>query len=410
MLKRLNINIETISRMSKSYVYYLIHYAVLFYVSTVIANHYLAETFGEYQYFVSLFSFLLSFSQMGTIQGFLVIAPRVPNQMKILAASLIVRGMAFIIVALLTFVVFMYLKIGIMGYLFIFVFFPLTMSLSEVFDYLDITQREVKYDMMFESTTFLSMVLLCVKTGQSIELVVIARFISKFLTEYMKFRYLKNNYNFSLPSFKYIVWFMRRCRAFLVNRIILDVYAKSEILFLGYIATKKELGVYSAATVIFSAMITGESLISRRLVPKLTKAYSDVVYIRKILIDSILIKMLYYVPAVAVALAVSGYAFPFIYRSGEYAKSEIIFLIMLIGVVSQVFSNHTIFLLMNSRKLYFIRFLFGALMNCFLGYLFYIKFSIEGYAASIQLVKLLMVAFSVFLTYYMLNRMIREEA
>jgi O-antigen/teichoic acid export membrane protein len=177
---------------------------------------------------------------------------------------------------------------------------------------------------------------------------------------------------------------------------------------LGLIATKKEVGLYVVAYSIYSALLVGEGLLARKLFPKLTKAFHDNNEVKKVLIMSIIYKSLYFITAIIITYyLLNNIIFTYLYTAEEFNKSSIILDFMLIGLISHIFANNTNYLLMLENKyLYMSRFSVGLLLNIILGCSFYYLYNLEGYTIAIQSVKLIMITYSIYVSFYYLQRKI----
>jgi O-antigen/teichoic acid export membrane protein len=396
--------------MIKQYIYFLTHFGILFFINIYIANHYLAEIFGEYQFYTTLFLFLLALSQMGTKQSFIVLAPKVPNNIKLIYATLVLRliGVSLLIIVLLF--LFYILDVPNIAYVFLFLFIPQTMNFANILDYYKETIVDVKYNFYFDSLLFAVLVAILIELDYSILTIVFAKFISKSIAEFMKYRFIIKTFGKLVFSKKYLIWMYVKSKIFILNRIIVELYAKSEILLLGLIASKKELGLYAVAFTVYEAILIGEGLLARKLFPKLTKVYKDNLRVKNVLTLSIFYKTLYFLPAIAATFFIfNNIIFTYIYNPLEYSQSSVILDLMLIGIFSHIFANNTNYLLMmDDKTLYLKRFAVGLVLNLLLGYTFYQLYSLEGYTVAIQFVKVMMVMYSVFISYQFLNKELKN--
>lgn len=383
----------------------------MFFINIYIANHYMADIFGEYQFYMTLFMFLLAFSQMGTMQSFTVFAPKVKNSIKLIFATLILRIIGYTVVALLLLLLFFILNLPNIAFVFLLLYIPLTINLASILDYYQKIEIDVKYNFMFDASLFSALTFLVIENNMSILYIVFARFISKSFAEYMKYRYISSDIGNLKFSKKYLVWMYIKSRIFIFNRIIVELYAKSEVLLLGLLATHKDVGLYTVAFTIYSAILMGEGLLARKLFPKLTKAFHNDIEAKKILNLSILYKSAYFLTAILITYFIlNKLIFTYLYNPDEYARSGNVLNFMLVGLVSHIFANNTNYLLMLKDKyLYIKRFSIGLVLNIFLGYIFFYFYDLEGYTLAIQMVKIIMVMYSVYISYNYLNKRLNKD-
>lgn len=253
----------------------------MFFINIYIANYYLADIFGEYQFYMTLFMFLLAFSQMGTMQSFIVFAPKVQNSIRLIFATLFLRMIGYSIVTIFLFILFLFLNLPNIAFVFLLLFIPLTINLASILDYYHKTIIDVKYNFIFDGILFSTFTLIIIYYEMPITYIILARFLSKSLAEFMKYKYISNQIGNLIFSKKYLVWMYAKSKVFILNRMIVELYARSEILLLGLLATHKEVGLYSIAFTIYSAILMGEGLLARKLFPKLTKVFHNDVEAKK---------------------------------------------------------------------------------------------------------------------------------
>jgi|SaaInl8_200m_RNA_FD_contig_123_20420_length_6847_multi_10_in_1_out_2_8 O-antigen/teichoic acid export membrane protein len=396
--------------MIKSYAYYFAHFFIIFFLNIYIANYYLAEIFGEYQFYNTLLVLLIALSQMGTMQSFTVFAPKLKNSIKLVYATLLLRIIGYSIITLITFIIFLILDLSTLAFVFLLLFIPLTINLSSILDFYNKTIIDVKFNLIFDAVLFSIISLILIKMDLSIAYIVIARFFTKSIAEFLKYNYIVKYIGKTKISKKYVIWMYNKSKVFILNRIIVEMYARSDILLLGIFGTKKQVGLYAVALAIYNGIVMGEALMARKLFPKLTKAFNNFKETKRVITISILYKTVYFLSAIIITLLLlNDIVFTYLYVNNEYSQSSIILNIMLIGLFSHIFANNTNYLLMLKDKfLYIKRFLIGLVLNIILGYYFYQKFDLEGFTLAIQIVKIVMVSYSVYLSYSYINKKIRE--
>jgi O-antigen/teichoic acid export membrane protein len=395
--------------MLRLYFFYLSNFSIVFFTNIYIANYYLADIFGEYQFYNTLFILFISVSQVGTLQSFTVLAPKISGNIKLIFATLILRVLGYLLVTLLLLVIFWFIKAPNIVYVFLLLFIPLTINLSTILDYYRKMNIDVKYNFVYDGILFSILVIYIIQLDLSIIYIVLARFLSKTISELMKYRYIVKNIGAFTYSRRYLIWMFIKSKVFIVNRIIVELYARSDILLLGLISTKKEVGIYAVSLALYNGLLMGEGLLARKLFPQLTKVFKDDKKVKKVLLLSIIYKGIYFVTIMLVTYYfLNNIIFTYLYNPEEYIKSSIILDIMLIGLFSHIFANNTNYLLMLKDKyLYIKRFSIGLFLNIILGMIFYNIYSLEGYTFAIQIVKIVMVSYSVYVSYKYLNKSIK---
>ncbi len=395
--------------MVTSYLLYLLHFSITFFINIHIANYYLSDIFGEYQFYNTLFVLFVSVSQMGTLQSFVVLAPKISNKIKLIFATLILRIIGYSLLTILLLIVFWLMRLPNIAYIFLLLLIPLTISLSSILDYYKKINIDVKYNFFFDGLLFATLTILIIQSELSIIYIVIARFISKSISELMKYKYIINNIGVFVFSKKYLIWMFIKSKVFIANRLIVELYARSDILLLGFIANKNEVGIYAVSLAIYNGLLMGEGLLARKLFPQLTKVFKDDKKVKEILMISILYKSIYFITVILFTyFFLNNIIFTYLYNPEEYMRSSIVLDFMLIGLFSHIFANNTNYLLMlKDNYLYIKRFTIGFVLNIILGIIFYEIYNLEGYTVAIQIVKIVMVSYSVYISYQYLNNKIK---
>lgn len=403
---------ELFKRHGGNYSIFIISYAIVFYTNILVANHYLAELYGQYQFFTNLIIFLLSVSQVGTTQSFIVFASKKINRGKLITSSYILRFLGFLAVALCMAVFFFFTHQPLLAYLFVLYLLPQTVNIAPVLDFYKKSYVDTKYNFMFDVIPSLITTFICINLGFSIEVLVISRILTKTISEIFKLQYIRKNFSKLQYSWRYLKWLFKKSLIFIVNRFLVNFYSRSELLLLGFLTSGSLLGVYAAACSVSGAILMITGLMDRQLFPKQSQAFGNYEKTKNALVQSALIKSLYIIPVMILTYTFgSKIIFTMIFDKSEYFQSMYILNIMTIGYIANIFTNNTNLMLMKKDQgSYIKRFSLGIVLNIVLGYVFYLKFSIYGFAIAIVLVKLLTILYSITVSSKMLAELKDKES
>ncbi len=369
-----------------SYALYITNYGVQSLCGLIVARIYLSEAYGQYSYFMGLSVLFATMAQFGTSQSFIALAGQRVDVKRLIIPFYMVRVAGFASVTVLAAIVFLLFAPHPLAYISLLLVLPLSVNAHPIFDYYGMTMEDVKINVLYDTLLFLIIFIFLVPFKARIEHIVLAKALTRLFAEVVKYVQIRVKIGIKGYSKRYFKWYLSRSKMFFVSRLILEAYARSEILLLGLFAPKAELGVYSAAQAFVEAAIFFNALLARVLFARLSQASSNYRKCRAVLLQSIRLNALFLLPIV---LATWGFGSHFIYTyllpDPSYHRSAVMLDILIVALVPAIFVNNTNLLLFSSKKSDYVSVhLIGLILNILIACPGYWLFSIEGYAVAIQ--------------------------
>jgi len=374
------------------YIIYFINYGVLFGINSILANQYPVSIFGEYNFYLSIMIVLSTFTHLGTNQSFLTLGQKGKIIRRLLVPFMTLRLLGYsVLFPIITFIFFLF-DVKLMGYLYLIYALPLALNSSIVFDYLGESEKEIKYIFVY---------------NYDIEYIILSRIMSKSISEIRKWLYIKRKFKIKTKNkIKNVYWIFKKSFRYLFSRLIVEIYVRNEIIFIGIIGSMSEVGVFSAAYSVFIAILFAEGFFNRKIIPKLVSSLSSknqLIYYLKI---GFIVKVSFYVP-VTIFMVIFGadFIFTYVIVNSDYNQGSQVLSILQVGLLTSIFNiNMNIIMYTGRLFLYNIRFIFGLCSQITLGYIGYQFYGLLGYVWALQIARWMGTIYSIIISTILIRK------